>query len=87
LRRRTYENKNKQRKEITMEARLDILSNDMAMKVVKHLVSANKVVADSLSPSTAELVKIRASQINGCVASASTCTRKMPHTRASPPYG
>ena len=31
-----------------MEARLDILNNDMAMKVVKHLVSANKVVADSI---------------------------------------
>ena len=39
-----------------MGARLDILNNDMAMKVVKHLVSANKVVADTSSPSTAELV-------------------------------
>lgn len=49
-----------------MEARLDILNNATAMKVVKHLVSANKVVADAIPPSTAELVKIRASQINGC---------------------
>lgn len=49
-----------------MDARLDILNNDMAMKVVKHFVSAKKVVADKISPSTAELVKIRASQINGC---------------------
>jgi AhpD family alkylhydroperoxidase len=49
-----------------MEARLDILNNGSAMKVVKHLVSANKVVADSIPPATAELVKIRASQINGC---------------------
>jgi AhpD family alkylhydroperoxidase len=49
-----------------MEARLDILNNATAMKVVKHLVSANKVVADSIPPSTSELVKIRASQINGC---------------------
>lgn len=49
-----------------MEARLDILNNATAMKVVKHLVSANTVVADAIPPSTAELVKIRASQINGC---------------------
>ena len=50
-----------------MEARLDILNNDMAMKLVKHFVSANKVVSDSTLPAaTQELVKIRASQINGC---------------------
>jgi AhpD family alkylhydroperoxidase len=49
-----------------MDARLDILSNDQAMKVIKHFVSANKVVADALPAATSELVKIRASQINGC---------------------
>jgi AhpD family alkylhydroperoxidase len=50
-----------------MEARLDIFTNDSAMKVVKHFVSANKAVADSNLPTvTQELVKIRASQINGC---------------------
>jgi AhpD family alkylhydroperoxidase len=50
-----------------MEARLDILNNGMAMKLVKHFVSANKVVLDSALPTaTQELVKIRASQINGC---------------------
>jgi AhpD family alkylhydroperoxidase len=50
-----------------MEARLDILGNDKAMKVVKHLVSAAAVVSDSgLPTATQELVKIRASQINGC---------------------
>jgi AhpD family alkylhydroperoxidase len=50
-----------------MEARLDILNNDMAMKLVKHFVSANKVVSDSTLPAaTQELVKLRASQINGC---------------------
>jgi AhpD family alkylhydroperoxidase len=52
---------------MTMEARLDILGNDKAMKVVKHLVSAAAVVSDSgLPTATQELVKIRASQINGC---------------------
>ena len=49
-----------------MEARLNILDDPTAMKVVKHLVSANKAVTDAIPPSTAELVKIRASQINGC---------------------
>ena len=50
-----------------MDARLDILNNKLAMKLVKHFVSANKVVLDSALPTaTQELVKIRASQINGC---------------------
>src|SRR6266550_1372501 len=49
-----------------MDARLDIFNNDMAMKVVKYFVSANKAVADSIPPATSELVRIRASQINGC---------------------
>ena len=49
-----------------MDARLDILNNKLAMKLVKHFVSANKVVLDSALPTaTQELVKIRASQING----------------------
>jgi AhpD family alkylhydroperoxidase len=49
-----------------MDARLDILNNNVAMKAVKYLVSANKAAADSLPTATQELVKIRASQINGC---------------------
>ena len=49
-----------------MDARLDILDNDVAMKTVKHFVSANKAAAGSVPASTQELVKIRASQINGC---------------------
>lgn len=49
-----------------MDARLDILNNDVALKAVKYLVSANKAAADSLPTATQELMKIRASQINGC---------------------
>jgi AhpD family alkylhydroperoxidase len=50
-----------------MEPRLDIMTNDVAAKVVKYLVSANKAAADSALPAaTQELMKIRASQINGC---------------------
>jgi AhpD family alkylhydroperoxidase len=49
-----------------MDARLNILNNDVAAKAVKYLVSANKAAADSLPAATQELMKIRASQINGC---------------------
>ncbi|MFI7275695.1 carboxymuconolactone decarboxylase family protein [Streptomyces sp. NPDC049879] len=50
-----------------MEARLNVFGSALAPKLVKYLVSANKVVTDStLPPAVLELVKIRASQINGC---------------------
>ncbi len=49
-----------------MDARLDILNNNVALKAVKYLVSANKAATDSLPTATQELMKIRASQINGC---------------------
>jgi AhpD family alkylhydroperoxidase len=50
-----------------MEARLDIFASPVAGKVLKHFVSAGKALADSALPAaTQELVKIRASQINGC---------------------
>ncbi|MET7367684.1 carboxymuconolactone decarboxylase family protein [Streptomyces sp. NPDC005566] len=50
-----------------MESRINYFGNALAGKVMKHLNSANKVVADSTLPIvTQELVKIRASQINGC---------------------
>ncbi|MCZ9349740.1 carboxymuconolactone decarboxylase family protein [Streptomyces mutabilis] len=50
-----------------MEARLNMFANPIAGKLVRHINSAGKVVADSTLPAaTQELVKIRASQINGC---------------------
>ncbi|MEV0175324.1 carboxymuconolactone decarboxylase family protein [Streptomyces sp. NPDC050803] len=50
-----------------MEARLNLFGNDFAMKALKHFNSAGKAVTDSTVPAaTQELVKIRASQINGC---------------------
>jgi AhpD family alkylhydroperoxidase len=50
-----------------MEPRLNVLGNTVVTKFVKYLVSAGKVVADSALPAaTQELVKLRASQINGC---------------------
>jgi AhpD family alkylhydroperoxidase len=50
-----------------MDARLDYLSNPMVLKLVKHLNAAAAALRDSgLPTATQELVKLRASQINGC---------------------
>jgi AhpD family alkylhydroperoxidase len=50
-----------------MEARLNLFGNQVMAKLIKHVNSAGKVVRDSTLPAaTQELVKIRASQINGC---------------------
>jgi AhpD family alkylhydroperoxidase len=50
-----------------MEARLNVFASPTAGKVLKHLVAAGKLLADSRLPTaTQELVKLRASQINGC---------------------
>ena len=50
-----------------MDARLKLAGNPVGGKFVKYLASANKVVSDSTLPAaTQELVKLRASQINGC---------------------
>ncbi|GAA4542023.1 carboxymuconolactone decarboxylase family protein [Amycolatopsis samaneae] len=50
-----------------MEARLDIFGSPAAAKIQRYFASAGKVVTDSgLPAATQELVKIRASQINGC---------------------
>src|SRR5687768_13097580 len=50
-----------------MDARVNVFGNATAAKVLKHLVSANTAIKDSgLPAATQELVKIRASQINGC---------------------
>jgi AhpD family alkylhydroperoxidase len=52
---------------MAMDARLDYLGSPVALKVVKHINSAGAVLHDSALPAaTQELVKLRASQINGC---------------------
>nr|WP_319452220.1 MULTISPECIES: carboxymuconolactone decarboxylase family protein [unclassified Mycobacterium] len=67
-----------------MEARLDIMNNGTAMKFIKHFVSANKVAADSTLPAaTQELVKIRASQINGCGVCLDMHTKEAAHAGES----
>ena len=50
-----------------MEARLDFYNNPNAGKFAKYINSAGAVLTGSTLPAaTQELVKIRASQINGC---------------------
>jgi AhpD family alkylhydroperoxidase len=54
-------------KEYAMEARLNLFDNPLAMKSLKHIISAGRVLAESTIPeATQELVRLRASQINGC---------------------
>lgn len=49
-----------------MDARINYFGNALAGKVMKHLNSAGAGVHSALPVATQELVKIRASQINGC---------------------
>ena len=50
-----------------MEARLNLFGSPIAGALVKHMNTASKVLSDSTLPrATQELVKLRASQINGC---------------------
>ncbi|MGW7491250.1 carboxymuconolactone decarboxylase family protein [Streptomyces sp. NPDC054786] len=50
-----------------MNARLNLMASPVAAKAMKHIISASKALADSTLPfATQELVKLRASQINGC---------------------
>ena len=50
-----------------MDARLNLFGNPVAAKFLRHITSAGKAIEGSALPAaTQELVKIRASQINGC---------------------
>lgn len=50
-----------------MEARLDYFGNPVGGKFMKTIISAGRALADSpLSVTVQELVRMRASQINGC---------------------
>ncbi|MFI7404258.1 carboxymuconolactone decarboxylase family protein [Streptomyces sp. NPDC049541] len=50
-----------------MEARLNLFENPVAAKLFRHLNAAGRIVSESPLPlATQELVKLRASQINGC---------------------
>ena len=63
-----------------MGARLNYPGTTIAANFGKHLNSAGKVVTDSSLPAaTQELVKIRASQINGCARCTDMHTKDAKH--------
>ena len=68
-----------------MDARLNPYDNAIALKFVKYLNSSGAVVTDSKLPAaTQELVKIRASQINGCSGCLDMHTKDAEHRGESP---
>lgn len=67
-----------------MQARLSYHGNDVAAKFAKYLNSAGRVVTESALPAvTQELVKIRASQINGCAGCLDMHTKEAAHAGES----
>jgi AhpD family alkylhydroperoxidase len=68
-----------------VEARLSYASSAVAAQFAKYINSAGKVVTDSALPAvTQELVKIRASQINGCAACTDMHTKDAAHAGEDP---
>ena len=67
-----------------MDARLNFYGNDVAGKFAKYINSAGAVVSNStLNAATQELVKIRASQINGCSGCTDMHTKDAAHAGES----
>jgi AhpD family alkylhydroperoxidase len=67
-----------------MDARLNFYDNAVAMKFAKHINSAGAVVTNSTLPAAIqELVKIRASQINGCSGCTDMHTKDAAHAGES----
>jgi AhpD family alkylhydroperoxidase len=68
-----------------MVARLNFHDSAVAANFGKHLNAAGKAVTDSSLPAaTQALVKIRASQINGCAACTDAHTKDAEHAGESP---
>ncbi|GAB7028979.1 carboxymuconolactone decarboxylase family protein [Streptomyces sp. NPDC021749] len=68
-----------------MEARLNLFASPVAAKFGKHIIAAGKVLADSTLPAaTQELVKLRASQINGCGFCTDMHTKDAAHAGETP---
>ncbi|MFF9626366.1 carboxymuconolactone decarboxylase family protein [Streptomyces griseosporeus] len=68
-----------------MDARMNYYGNPLAAKFAKYINSAGKAVSDSALPAaTQELVKIRASQINGCGFCTDMHTKDAAHAGETP---
>ena len=67
-----------------MDARLNYVGNSVAMSFAKYINSAGGIVTKSALPApTQELVKIRASQINGCAGCLDMHTKDAEHAGES----
>src|SRR5712671_3800443 len=68
-----------------MDPRFNYQGNTVAVKFAKYINSAGAVLSNSTLPAaTQELVKIRASQINGCAACTDMHTKDAEHAGESP---
>jgi len=68
-----------------MEARLNLYGNEALAKFSKYINSAGGVLTSSALPAaTQELVKIRASQINGCAGCLDMHTKDAAHAGETP---
>jgi len=68
-----------------MDARLNFYGNEVAAKFAKCINSAGAVVTHSSLPAaTQELVKIRASQVNGCAGCTDMHTKDAAHAGETP---
>ncbi|MEU2021233.1 carboxymuconolactone decarboxylase family protein [Streptomyces sp. NPDC016469] len=63
-----------------MDARLNLFTHAVPAKAMKHIVAAGRALEDSALPlATQELVRVRASQINGCAACLDMHTKDAAH--------
>jgi AhpD family alkylhydroperoxidase len=68
-----------------MDARLNLFENQVAGTYLKYINSAGRAIADSTLPRpTQELVKLRASQINGCGMCTDMHTKDAAHAGETP---
>jgi AhpD family alkylhydroperoxidase len=67
-----------------MDARLNLYASPLTGKMIKHVNSAGAAVSQSTLPAaTQELVKVRASQINGCALCTDMHTKDAAHAGES----
>ena len=67
-----------------MEARLNPFAHDTLMTILPHVISAGRAASGALPERVAELVNIRASQINGCGACLDMHVKEALHTGETP---
>jgi AhpD family alkylhydroperoxidase len=71
--------------ELNMDARLNLIGNPTAARVLKYVAAAGHAVSDSALPAaTRELVNLRASQINGCGFCTDMHTKEAAHAGETP---